>query len=113
MTSRASGESKARPILKKTSCRPINPKPTGRQRWLEVLASGGRIEVDVDDPIKERHDVPHYLSEPLVVHRFDISWGQVRAVAVWSGVAPFVLLAGPFSACGVSAGIVVTNLHRG
>ena len=34
-SSTASGESKGRPSAKNTSCRPISPSPTGRQRGLD------------------------------------------------------------------------------
>ncbi len=36
----ASAESKSIRSWKKTSCRPITPRPTGRQRELEAPASG-------------------------------------------------------------------------
>ena len=45
--------------LKNTSCRPITPRPTGRQRGLRRGGLRRRVEVDVDDPVEERDGGAH------------------------------------------------------
>ena len=53
--SRASAQSKGSRSWKKTSCRPISPRPTGRQRRFDARGVGDRVEVEVDHPVELTH----------------------------------------------------------
>ena len=54
-SSRASAASKGRRSWKNTSCRPMRPRPTGRQRRVRRAACVGRVEVEVDDAVELAH----------------------------------------------------------
>ena len=54
-SARASGASNGRRSWKNTSCRPITPRPTGRQRWFERSRRGDRVVVEVDHAVELAH----------------------------------------------------------
>ncbi len=63
----ASGASKDRRRRKNTSCRPMTPSPTGRQRRFELRALGDRIEVQIDDAIQAAYRDLHRVRQLLEV----------------------------------------------
>ena len=78
-SARASGESNGRRSWKNTSCRPITPSPTGRQRRFDARAGVDRVVVEVDHAIELAHRRAHGARELVEVERAPSVVARVRA----------------------------------